>query len=1096
MTRKTASETYVKLTQIEHVLLRPDTYIGSVSSEQRDVFVATNYDKISDVKIEHKNINYNSGFLKLFDEVITNASDYSINTGKVTYIKVDIGDDNISVENDGPGIPIVIHDKEKIHIPEMIFGHMLTGSNYDDSQERFGGGRNGLGVKLVNIYSKKLIIETADGNKSYKQEFKNNLSRINKPIIRKSKKNYVKVTYFPDFEKFKLDGITEDLKSVLVRRVLDIAAYNPSVKVYLNGKKTPINTFRDYMKLYVNDNDNLYYDKINDEWEIGILKSPTDSFSQVSMVNGISTIIGGTHVNFISNQLVNSIKNTITKTNKDINIKPFDIKNRILLFVNCKIVNPVFDNQTKENLTSKLNGITKDINLNGNLIKRLSKDDMFSDIIELSLLREKINLSKELNKVVNKRVRIDKLLDANKAGTSESDKCYIMLTEGDSAKSFAVTGFSQTGRDYYGAFPLRGKPLNVRDVSSSKIKGNEEIKNIIQILGLEFGKKYKNTKSLRYGKVIILSDSDTDGYHIKGLLINLFDHFWPELLKMDFLYEFITPILKVTKSNKDKFFYKLSDYNKWLSENNNGEGYKVKYYKGLGTSEPANIKMFFKNIDKHLIKFNYNEEEKTEDIIDLAFRKKRENDRKEWLLKYKPENIVDKFSTKTTFLSFMDNEFIEFSMADNIRSIPSVMDGLKPSQRKILYTLFKVDKGNELNVGELFGLVKSNANYHHGPQSLEQGIIGMAQCYIGSNNLSLLEPIGGFGTRLSGGADCSAARYIHTKLRNITKNIFIPDDNNIIEYKNEDGKKVEPIYYVPIIPNILLNGAEGIGTGWSTFIPKFNINDLIIYVENKLKNKRKNIELHPYYNTFKGDITLDDDGLSYTSTGIINRVNTTTLTITELPIGVWNENYYIVLDKLIDDKVIKSFSKNCTDTDVNITVRMTRESLENLSDGDLINIFKLTSKIRLTNMHLFDKDGKIKKYNNQYEIVDDYYNNRMIHYDLRRNYLIDKLNSKIKYLDNLIKFVNLVISSKIKINNVPINTIIKSIEDYKLEKINESYDYLLNLSLYKFTKENLIKLNDEYNSLVNELNIVSNTNIEKMWLNDLSELKKSIKKIK
>ena len=508
MTRKTASEKYVKLTQIEHVLLRPDTYIGSVISEQRDVFVATNYDKISDTKIELKNINYNSGFLKLFDEVITNASDYSINTGQVTYIKVNISDDNISVENDGPGIPVVIHDKEKIYIPEMIFGHMLTGSNYNDEEERFGGGRNGLGVKLVNIYSKKFIIETADGIKSYKQEFKNNLSIIGKPTIRKSKHNFVRVTYYPDYEKFGLEGITEYLKSVLVRRVLDIAAYNPSVKVYLNGRKTPINTFRDYMKLYVNDNNNLYYDKINDEWEIGILKSPTDSFSQVSMVNGISTIIGGTHVNFISNQVVNLIKDTITKTNKDINIKPFDIKNRLLLFVNCKIVNPVFDNQTKENLTSRLNGITKDFNINDNLIKRLSKDDMFSDIIELSMLREKINLSKELNKVVNKRVRIDKLLDANKAGTNESDKCYLMLTEGDSARSFAVTGFSQTGRDYFGAFPLKGKPLNVRDVPISKIKENDEIKNIIQIIGLEFGKKYKNTKNLRYGKVVILSDSD------------------------------------------------------------------------------------------------------------------------------------------------------------------------------------------------------------------------------------------------------------------------------------------------------------------------------------------------------------------------------------------------------------------------------------------------------------------------------------------------------------------------------------------------------------------------------------------------------------
>jgi len=585
-----------------------------------------------------------------------------------------------------------------------------------------------------------------------------------------------------------------------------------------------------------------------------------------------------------------------------------------------------------------------------------------------------------------------------------------------------------------------------------------------------------------------------DGYHIKGLLINLFEHFWPELLKIDFLYEFITPILKVTKNNKDKFFYKLFDYNKWLSENNNGEGYKVKYYKGLGTSEPSNIKMFFKNIDKHLIKFNYNEEDKTKDIIDLAFRKKRENDRKEWLLNYNPDNVIDKFANKTTYLSFMDKEFIEFSMADNIRSIPSVMDGFKPSQRKILYTLFKVDKGNELNVGELFGLVKANANYHHGPQSLEQGIIGMAQDFIGSNNISLLEPIGGFGTRLSGGADCSAPRYINTKLRNITKDIFMSIDNNIIDYKNEDGKQVEPNYYVPIIPNILLNGTEGIGTGWSTYVPKFNIDDLITYIDNKLKNKRKNIELHPFYNGFKGEIIMDEDGTTYTSKGIINRVNTTTLTITELPIGVWNDNYYSFLDKLIDDKTIKTFSKNCTDTDVNITVRMTRESLEELSDDDLINIFKLTSKIRLTNMHLFDKNGRIKKYNNQYEIIDDYYENRLYHYELRKKYLIDKLNIKIKYLDNLIKFINFVISNKIIINNKPIDEIIKSLENNKLDKINDSYDYLLNLSLVKLTKENLLKFNEEYKSLINELKEITNISIQQMWVNDLNELKKSVKK--
>lgn len=721
---------------------------------------------------------------------------------------------------------------------------------------------------------------------------------------------------------------------------------------------------------------------------------------------------------------------------------------------------------------------------------------MFSDLIELSLLKEQLELEKELNKGVSKRVRVEKLLDANKAGTIDSDKCYLMLTEGDSARSFAVTGFAETGRDYFGAFPLRGKPLNVRDSQIKKIKENDEVKNIIQILGLEFGKKYINTKSLRYGKVVILSDSDLDGYHIKGLLINLFDSYWPELLKLNFLYEFITPILRVNQGTKKKFFYKVNDYEKWLSDNNNGKGYTTKYYKGLGTTEPVDVKTFFKNIDKHLIKFHFTEEEKTKDIIDLAFRKKREDDRKEWLLNYKPNNYVDKFASKTTYLSFMNDEFIEFSMADNIRSIPSLMDGLKPSQRKILYTLFKAGGTGELNVGELFGLVKANANYHHGPQSLELGIINMAQDYVGSNNISLLEPIGGFGTRLVGGKDAAAARYINTRLKDITKDIFIPTDNNIIDYKEEDGKLVQPLFYVPIIPNILLNGTEGIGTGWSTLIPKFKIEDLVDYIDNKLSKKRKNIELNPYYEGFKGEITYDDESKSYTTRGIINKINTTTLNIVELPIGVWNDNYYNFLDKLVDDKIIRTYTKDCTDTDVNIKIRITKEQLDTLSYDDLIKLFELTSKIRVSNMHLFDINGKIKKYETQYEIIDDYFDNRLGFYDRRKVYLIDKLTTKKYYYDNLIKFLKLVLNKKIIINNIPIDEIIKSLELNKIDKIEDSYDYLLGLSLYKLTREQLDKLNEDYKKLVDELEVITNTSIEKMWHDDLTELRKSIKKMR
>jgi len=746
---KKVSERFIKLTGREHVLIRPDTYIGSVGMEEKYMFVATNFQEdLRNTKMEYREVTYSPGFVKLFDEVITNASDHAIRTGKVTYIKVNIDNDVIDIENDGPGVPVVIHDKEKIYIPEMVFGHLLSGENFDDSKERFLGGRNGLGVKAVNIFSKEFNIETADGNKVYRQKFTNNMSEQTKPQTRKSKHSFTKVSYKPDFEKFGMNGIDEVTMSILVKRVFDIAAYNPSLRVSLNGRVIPIRAFRDYIKLFIKDDAEIFYEKINDEWEIGISQSPVDIFTQVSMVNGISTILGGTHVNHISSMITNSIKTSLSRGN-NVNIKVNDIKNRVLLFVNCKLPNPTFNAQTKEELRLKINGLVKDVVLNDSLLKRLSKSEMFTDLLELSLMKEKLEAEKELNKKVTSRIRIDKLDDANNAGKpGKKQDCRLFLSEGLSAKNLIISGFSIIGRENNGVYPLRGKPLNVREMKLSKIKDDEEISNIVQILGLEFGKKYENINDLRYGKVVIASDADVDGYHIKGLLINLFEYFWPELLKLDFLYEFVTPIIVATQGNRKKMFYKINEYEKWLEENKNSSSYKIKYYKGLG-GWGSQGKELFKDLDKHLIPFEYDNPKETKDVIDLAFNKKRQDDRKDWLSNYKLNTNFDKFAQKTTYKSFMDNEFIEFSMEDNVRSIPSVVDGLKPSQRKILYTLNKLSK-EELNVGELFGYVKATSEYHHGPQSLEQGIITMAQDFVGSNNISLLEPLGSFGTRLSG----------------------------------------------------------------------------------------------------------------------------------------------------------------------------------------------------------------------------------------------------------------------------------------------------------------------------------------------------------
>lgn len=431
MTNTKIEDRYQKLTHKEHILTRPETYIGSIHTESRDIFLPIDCNNFDDLKMEYRTISYSPGFLKIFDEIITNASDHAIRTGLVSRINVNITNDTISVENDG-GIPVVMHSKEKIYVPELIFGNLLTGENYTDTEVRFVGGRNGYGAKLTNIYSKSFIVETADGKKEYFQKFSSNMSKMNKPKIKKSKKDYTKITYVPDFEKFEMTEIDDDMLKILTKRVIDIAAYNPKVKVSLNGNLIPIRSFNDYMKLFLQEDDKVYYEKINEFLEIGITKSPTDMFTHVSMVNGISTTIGGTHVNNVTNTIVSSIKDIITKANKGINIRPNDIRNRFLVFINCKVPNPVFDNQTKENLTSKLDSTIKNITINEPMLKRISKSDILADLVELSMMKDKIQLEKEMNKVVTKRVKVEKLVDANKAGkVGDSQKCHIFLTEGD-----------------------------------------------------------------------------------------------------------------------------------------------------------------------------------------------------------------------------------------------------------------------------------------------------------------------------------------------------------------------------------------------------------------------------------------------------------------------------------------------------------------------------------------------------------------------------------------------------------------------------------------------------------------------------------------
>jgi DNA topoisomerase II len=393
-------------------------------------------------------------------------------------------------------------------------------------------------------------------------------------------------------------------------------------------------------------------------------------------------------------------------------------------------------------------------------------------------------------------VGIPKLDDANDAGGRNSDTCTLILTEGDSAKTLAISGLSVVGRDRFGVFPLRGKLLNVREASAAQITGNAEIQNIKQILGLQHGKVYTDAKSLRYGHLMIMTDQDHDGSHIKGLIMNFLHTFYPSLLKIpNFLVEFITPIIKATKGRESVSFFTLPEYETWRERVGNQRGWKIKYYKGLGTSTSAEAKEYFARIGSHRKQFEWRGDEDGE-ALEMAFSKKKVEERKEWLRSFVPGTYLDHSADRISYADFVHKELILFSRADLERSIPSVVDGLKPGQRKILYACFKRNLKNDIKVAQLAGYVAEHSAYHHGEQSLAGTILGLAQDFVGSNNINLLVPQGQFGTRLQGGKDAASARYIFTRLAPLTRHLFNEADDALLSYLNEEGQTIEPEWCV------------------------------------------------------------------------------------------------------------------------------------------------------------------------------------------------------------------------------------------------------------------------------------------------------------
>jgi DNA topoisomerase-2 len=1069
-------ESVQKLTHIEHILKRPDSYVGPVEQGTEPYWI------LDGSTFTKKNLKYSPALLKIFDEILVNAIDRnSLHPKQVNSISVSIDKEtgSVTIENNGPlgGIGVRMHEKEGLWNPELVFGHLLTSTNYDDTQKRIVGGRNGYGAKLANIYSTdfSVIIKDHETKQTYTQKWSKNMTVCDPPKIKKHSgaASSVSITFTPEWKRFGMSKMDDTIYSIFQKRVWDAnICTTQNCKVKFNGDVLPKQNFEAYAKMHEGVQE--VASVTGDRWSVCIGPSE-NGLEQVSFVNGICTMKGGTHVDHVANHIANGI---IDDMAKKIKLKPQQVKNAFTIFVKATLENPTFSSQVKSECTSKAPDFGSKFEPPKNFVKNVLKTGIADELTALSKFKEMKELKKTDGARKSKITGIPKLDDANKAGTAQSGKCTLIVTEGDSAKTLAVAGLSVVGRDHYGVFPLRGKCKNVRDSSVAQLTSNQEFNDLKKILGLQQGKEYTNVSELRYGRLMIMTDADNDGSHIKGLILNMIHYFWPSLLKLNFVVSMVTPIIKATKGSDTKSFYTDSAFRTWYGSGK--AGWKIKYYKGLGTSTSAEAREYFKKIQDLTVKFDM--DTMTDDSIVLAFDKKKADARKSWLLESTAKD-ADQLEVpygdvkQLDITDFVHKDLVNFSLADLKRSIAHVADGLKPSQRKVMYSCFQKNLRDEMKVAQLAAYVAEKSAYHHGEVSLAETIVKLANDYTGSNNINLLEPCGQFGTRLMGGKDASQTRYIFTKLTKEARKLFDPRDDAILNYLDDDGRSIEPDFYMPTLPMVLVNGTEGIGTGFSCYVPPFNPDDIRENIKRVLGGEEV-VPMKPWFRGFKGKVFRDDSGLWITEG--MYRDTGSRIKITELPPGRWTQDYKEHLDSLIEKKMITSYTNNSTTEDVDFEIF-------GYSGKDMVKDLKMRKTFHTSNMHLFHPTRGIHKYESPEDILKDFVELRLEHYKKRKAHLIDVLEKRAEMCSLKSKFVTMVIEGRLVVFKRKKAELEKEMAAM-FPKMDGNWDYLLNTRTVEYTEERVKALMDEAQQAIVDLERMLKTSHITMWKTDIKNI--------
>lgn len=1153
--------------QRDHIYAVTDTYVGSDEKIPRSTWVYN----LTTNQMAYGEITLPEAVERVFLEIISNSGDNSDRSRRAGIdpgtIEVYMDRKTISVKNGGTPIPVEMH-VSGCYVPDMIFGQLLTSSNYDPKVIRMGCGRNGYGAKLCNIFSTSfcVIIEDHIRHLKYTQVWGINMTIRGEPIIEpyNGTTSSVQVIYTLDFPRFRYadptidaaGGYPDEAVYLFARHVADVG-FTCKVPCSFNNIPLDFLDIRAYGKLYFGEtatNGVVCY-----QWpdgtdttvkkgveiavdptiapiaEICLMDTP-DQGMCISFINGIMTPEGGVHVVASQKAVASPLLAAINQDDKTprkgkgkakpkakpetkaVKLTLSDVQPHISMILSCRLPDPKFKSQTKTSLASP----TPKIEISERSLQSVMKWNLINRLYAALAAKEDRNLAKTDGKK-KRHIFVDKGQNANEAGGPNSLNCTLIIVEGQSAMGYAecVIGCMPQGRDYVGVCPIKGKMRNVRNATPQQIAENSEITRLKKMTGLREGVDYRTEeglKTLRYGYICLMTDADHDGNHIKGLALNWIECRHPTLLIAGRVISYETPYLRVTKGQQMHKFYTVGEFEIWRQQQPDWETWKTKYYKGLATSRPQIAKEDYAT--KRMQLFHY--DEKAPESLRLAFDEKLVPLRKEWIRQYTPQHTtaVEQFKTISNFINL---DFIQYAVLNVRRSIPSLMDGLKESQRKLLWAamlrwasssseLLIVKKPEDLKVSQFANYASDKTNYHHGEVSLSSTCILMSQQYPTSNNMAYFFGDGQFGSRAHDGDDSGDPRYLFT-YPEWWLNYIYPKADLPLLVKVIDETEVEPVTLLPIIPMALVNGTKGIGTGHSTFIPNHNPLDIVAWIRAKLQGQPLPA-VWPWYRGFNGTLEVKQRGekltteavaqaeateaaaealvetqvetptvapvaptkarLSLVTKGVFDINEQGNVVVTELPVERSSQAYREWLQSLIEEKKITTFRD---------------QAIQNIIYFEIIGFpnpthqnLKLQRSFGMTNMVLLDAERRPVKYDTAADILEAFYVQRLPYYEARRQYIMAHIDRQIAKKQAQARFIQAVISGELVVMKQKKAAILARMHELQIPHAEE---ILRSAKITELSEDDMTELANEIQVLQGHLQAYQQTNDRSLWLHDL-----------